>query len=251
MSFLRAILLLVIAALLLACTSTETQSNNQRIAETNTQLGVGYLQQGRVDASLEKFKKALAAVPDYPQAHSSIALAYERIGDEKLAAKHYKRALDLNPEDGATLNNYAAFLCNTGKTQEAEKLFLQAIKTRGYRTPARAYENLGVCALRIPDYEKAEQYLRRALQLDPRLPTSLLNMARISLEQQNYLSGRGYLQRFQELAPLNADGLWIAIQVEQNLGDTNAVRNYALKLRRQFPDANETRLMLNAGYDKI
>jgi type IV pilus assembly protein PilF len=223
----------------------EAEHERQRVAETNVQLGLGYLKQGRVQGALEKLQKALDAEPDYAEAHSSIALVYEELQENDRAAKHFERALELNPDDGATHNNYAVFLCHIGKAKEAEPHFLAAIKSRGYPTPERAYENLGICAMET-DRAKAETYLRKALQMNPRLPGALLQMAQLSVDHGNYLSGRAYLQRYHEVQPPVPQSLWLGIKVEQQLGDEAAARDYALQLRRKFPDSDETRKLLEA-----
>ena len=247
---LRPLFVVVLCTILLACSSTQegekAEKNKYRIADTNVQLGVGYFRQGRVEAALEKLLKALEAAPDYPEAHSSIALIYERLGETEKAGNHYRQALEIKPEDGSIHNNYAVYLCNTGKPLEAEKHFLQAIKSRGYRTPAQALENLGICAMQIPDFEKAENYLRKALQMDKRLPGALLQMARVSYEKGRFMSGRAYLQRYQEVAAMGPKGLWIGIQVEQKLGDKKTVREYESRLRKRYPDSDETRKLLEA-----
>lgn len=217
--------------------------DRQRLAQTNVQLGVGYLQQGRVEDALVKLQKAVDAEPDYAEAHSSIALVYEQLGENDKAQEHYDRALELNPNDGSTRNNYAVFLCRTGRAKEAEAHFLQAIQSRGYRTPERAYENLGMCLMQIPDAEKAEGYLRKALQMNPQLPGALLQMAGLSLDQGRYLSGRGYLQRYHDVQPRGPRSLWLGVQIERQLGDEAAAREFALQLHKNFPDSDELRLL--------
>ena len=229
------------ALLLLACGGgvKEADVSPEKIAETNLQLAIGYLKQGRIEASQEKLQKVLEVQPDNAAAHSTIALIYQKLGEPEKAAQHFEEALSLKPDDGATNNNYAVFLCQTRKFDEAEKHFLIALKSRYYKTPSRAFENLGLCALRKPDLELAEKYFRRALQIDPKLPVSLLEMARISLEKQRYLSGRAYLQRFAEVSQPTAASLWLGIQIEKKLGDEDAVRDYSDQLSRHFPDSNE------------
>ena len=223
MSILRALLIAVLAITLLACTTVKEQEREDKkqseIANTNLRLGLGYLQRGRLDAALEKLQKAVTAMPDYAEAHSGLALVYEQLANNEKAEFHYQRALELSPTDGAIQNNYAVFLCGTGRPAEAEAYFLKAIQSRNYQTPAQALENLGVCSMRIPDMAKAETYLRKALQIDPKLPRALLQMARISLAKNNAMSGRAYLQRYQEVSPLGAEGLWLGIQVERELGE--------------------------------
>lgn len=243
----RILIITVLSSLIFACASAEKQNENFKIAESNVQLGIGYLKQGRVEAALEKLKKAVDIAPDYPEAQSSIALVYQQLGEFEKSREHYEIALELQPDSGIIHNNFATLLCQSGKPLEAEAHFLKAIKSRGYRTPAQAFENLGSCIMQIPDLDKAEKYLRQALQMNPKLPGALLQMARIGLEKEHYMSGRAYLQRYQEVAEMNPESLWIGIQVEKQLGDKGAVMSYEKQLRRKFPDSNETKLLLEAS----
>ena len=236
----KPLFVVILGLSLLACAANEVEErNNHEIARTNLQLAVGYLKQGRIDASLEKLHKALEAKPDFAPAHGTLALVYQRKGELEKAEEHFRRALSLNPADGPTHNNYAVMLCQMGKFSEAEKEFLIALKSRNYKTPGSAFENLGVCAIQEGDLKKAEKYFRRALQIDPRLPVSLLNMAEISLKNRRYMSGRAYLQRYLEVGPQSARSLWLGIQIERQLGDEEAVRDYSNQLSRHFPDSDE------------
>lgn len=241
----RALILFGLSLFLFACGGVqEKEIDTHKVAETNLQLAIGYLKQGRIEDSQEKLQKALEAEPDYAPAHSTIALVYQRLGELDEADKHFRKALALKPMDGATHNNYAVMLCQSRDFDEAEKHFLIALKSRYYKTPSRAFENLGICAMQKPDIKTAEKYFRRALQIDPRLPVSLLQMARVSLENKSYLSGRAYLQRFNEVSPPTAASLWLGILIEHQMGDESAVRYYSDQLNRHFPDSDEMGLLL-------
>jgi type IV pilus assembly protein PilF len=247
----RALVVVGMSFLLFACAGAQIQQKkDQKIAESNWRLGVGYYRQGKVDASLEKFKKALKAVPDYPEAHSSIALAYMRLDQHEKAREHYEVALELQPEDGDIHNNYATLLCSIGKPLEAEPHFIQAINNRRYRTPAQALENLGSCLMQVPDFDKAEKYLRQALKINPKLPVALLNMVRVGIEKKRYMSGRAYLQRYQEVARMNPQSLVLGIEVEKNLGDKKTVMDYKSQLQRNFPDSDETKKLMEDEFGK-
>jgi len=250
MMYRRGIIIVSLSFLLLACASSQQQKTNHKIAESNVRLGVGYFQQGKTEAALEKMKKALKAEPDYPDAHGSIALVYQRLGEDEKAKEHYEIALELQPNKGITHNNYATLLCKMGKPLLAEPHFLEAINDRRYRTPAQALGNLGSCLMLIPDVDKAEKYLRQALQLNPKLPGALLQMVHVALERKRYMSGRAYLQRYQEVAKMDPASLMLGIQVESNLGDKNTVIDYQTQLRRNFPDSNETRNLMKKEFGK-
>ena len=46
---------------------------------------------------------------------------------------------------------------------------------------------------------------------------------------------------------LALDGLWLGVQVETKLGDADAARQYALRLRKQYPDAPEVQRVQEMG----
>ena len=47
----------------------------------HTELGQQYMQQGKLEIALENLNKALSFDPGYVDAHTVIAVLYERIGD--------------------------------------------------------------------------------------------------------------------------------------------------------------------------
>ena len=245
----RLVIVLVIG-ILAGCSSIEKyksdQVKNERLVETQVQLGVGYFEQGNYEVALEKLQMALDVKSNYAPAHSAIALVYEKMQKYDKADEHYREAISLNPEDGGMLNNYGVFLCNRNRPADAEKYFLKAIKIPLYDTPELAYENAGACARRIPDAEKAETYLTKALELNPQLPTALINMAEIRFEQDRYLSSRGFLQRYESVSSHSAESLWLGIRVERKLGDKNAEANYKKQLQSKFPKSEQFRMMLNS-----
>ena len=77
----RLLVAFVIIALVSGCSSIEKykeeQARNERLVETQVQLGVGYYEQGNLEVALEKLQKAIEVKPDYAPAHSAIALVYK------------------------------------------------------------------------------------------------------------------------------------------------------------------------------
>lgn len=247
-----ALLLVLAVGMLLAsaCSSTGGQSDTLRatedrpdtLAETNVKLGIGYMQQGQPDLALGKLQRALELDPNLASGHNAIAILYEQLGRLDTAEKHYRRAVSLAPQDSAAHNNYGTFLCGRrNQLDKAEQEFLKALENPLYTTPELAYENAGLCAQRKPDPVKAEQYFRKALELNPTLPVSLYQMALISFEAGRHLPARAYLQRYSEVASHNPQSLWLGIRIERVLGDKNAVASYALSLKGNFPDSEEAK----------
>jgi type IV pilus assembly protein PilF len=234
--------------LLSGCTTAHKQPESDAAARTpaevNTQLGVEYMRKGMYEASLEKFKKALEQNPNLAVAHASIAVLYERLGENDLADKHYRRAYHLNPEDPLILNNYGQYLCRQGRLEEADRMFIKALQDPLYRYPETILTNAGLCAEKQPDMELAEKYYRQALQKNPRFQPALRQMVRTSFARQQYLAARAYLQRLQELGPLAPEFLWIGVRAEAELGDRNAASSYALLLKNEYPESEQTQALI-------
>ncbi|MFA7096224.1 MAG: type IV pilus biogenesis/stability protein PilW [Gammaproteobacteria bacterium] len=218
----------------------------QAAAEANLQLGVGYLQQGNYELALEKLEKSLEQNPSSASAHNVIAVLYERLNQLDLAERHYRRALSLDPKDSGAHNNYGRFLCMRNRLAEAEKHFLTALENPLYQTPEIAHTNAGICALRVPDPAKAEQHFRSALKVNPLYREALIEMAKLSFEQERYLQARAYLQRYQEVAPKSAESLWLGVRIERALGNRDAAASYALLLKSNFPDSEEMQQLLES-----
>ncbi len=221
--------------------SDKTRSD---IAVTNTKLGVEYMREGNDEIAFQKLTKALYADPEFAPALSAMALLHDRMGETAKAQEYFQRAMDLNPQDPTTLNNYAGFLCRHKKTEQAEGMFMQAAKDPHYKTPEIALTNAGLCHLRANHFIKAEGYLRKALDINPKIPPALLAMARISFNTKKTLSARAYLQRYAVTAKHNPVSLWLALRVERALGDVAVSNSYGRVLRKRFPDSPQARKSL-------
>jgi type IV pilus assembly protein PilF len=233
---------IVLALVLSACSSMQSSGDAQRakrISDANLQLGIAYMRQGDMDTAMAKLKKALEEEPGSASANGAIAVLYDRIGEGKLAEKHFERALSASPNDPELHNNYGGYLCRKGEYTRALKQFDDAANEPLYPGIAAALTNAGICAAKIPDAKQEEDYFRKALDHDPKFPYALLQMANLMLTRGNYLAARGYIQRFDAVSAPTAESLWLGVRIENKLGDQSASGSYALQLRNNFPDTKQ------------
>jgi type IV pilus assembly protein PilF len=172
-----------------------------------------------------------------------LAIIYSRLGETTLADKHFRRAKSLQPKNSYTLNAYGSFLCGQKKYKEADVQFKAALKNPLYKTPEVALTNAGICARQHKDLDLAEAYLRRALQHNKRFPVALLQMSKISYETSDNQSARDFLNRYHRVAKPTAESLWLGVQIEQKMGDRDAVASYSMQLKGNFPDSTEVKLL--------
>ncbi len=249
----RALRLLAAAlcgVLLCACVSTapvkreSVDAKRQEAARIHTALGQKYLQQGKYEVALEKLNRALRFDEDYADAHTVIALLYERIGRREQAGEHYRRAAELRPTSGAELNNYAAFLCNGGQYTQAQPYFDKAIADPFYNTPEVALTNSGTCLLKAGKLDRAEHDLRLALQRTPDDAEALFQLAEVLYRKDDSFHARAFMQRFESVAPERPESLMLARNIELKLGNGAAAQEYTRKLLQGFPNSQQARTLL-------
>ncbi len=246
MRALKCLSVLASAVLISACVSAGSSRNGSNVAVPadaagyNLELGIGYLRQGRLTAAREKLEKALDQDPGLVTAHAALGLVYERLEDPGRAEVHYRRAVDLDPNDPDALNALAVFTCMTRqRPAEALRLFDRALAvplSRKETNRSMLHTNAGICARQV-DLERAEQYLRGALALDPQHAEALLQVADVSLARGDALRARAFIERHLAVAPPSVPALVLAMRIEQVLGDDAARGRYRDVLQEKFPNA--------------
>ncbi len=225
-------------------TTTEDErfsSSMDRAAEINTRLGVGYMQQGQNQLAREKLLRALDQNPRYAPAHRAMAEVYVRMGDPDEAENHYRRSLRLDSGNPETRNNYGVFLCDQGRFSEADRQFRNAAQNRDYSTPEFAWTNAGVCARMDGKDDKAEEYFRNALRLNPGFPSALIEMGELHYDRGDYPRARSFVQNFHSVVRPTARSLWLGVRAAREVGDNEQAAMFARRLREDFPDSREAR----------
>lgn len=212
-----------------------------RSAEIHTRLGVGYFERGQLQIAMENLEIALRHDPNHTPAHITLALIQERLGNTRQAEHHYRQAARFAPNDGATQNAYAVFLCRSGQYEEAQRRFERAFEDPFYDTPEVAFSNAGACALRNNRPDEAERYLRQAIEIAPDFPDPLFQLAELSLARGDLLRARAFLQRYESAANANPVSLRLGFLIESALNNPHEAEQYAGRLEASFPDSPEAR----------
>jgi type IV pilus assembly protein PilF len=239
-------------ALLGACSSIpRAESTNEQAANYNRQLGEGYLQKGDLAIAKEKLERALREGPRDPKVHSALGQLYERLGDPKRADDEYRTALRYAPKDPDIDNKYGVFLCQTGRTDEGVKYFLEAGKNPLYRTPEAAYTNMGVCLRAAHRDDEAKQALERALGIRPNFGEAAYQLADLEFERGHLNDARTAITHYTDNYEATPDLLLLGVRIARAMGDRVAAERYARSLRMDFPTSDQARALAdlnrNAG----
>ncbi len=182
-----------------ACTGVA--KDDHKASEYNSELGVRYLQQGRLKLADEKLRKALVQNPNSAQSNHYFALLQQRLGLNNQADSHFQKAIKITPKDPELRNNYGSFLCKTGKPQAAVSQFLEAIKNPLYSTPEFAYTNAGICLRKASNDNniQAEKYFLLALKKRISFPSALIELAKLYADQGNRKKSQEFLIRYKNV----------------------------------------------------
>lgn len=216
------------------------QTDADRRAAVRMELAALHFGRGQYVTALDEIKLALQAKPDLGAAFSLRGLVYASMGEDRLADDSFAQALQINPRDADTLHNRGWFLCQRNRFDDADRLFEQALAMPHYRDALRTYLVQGVCHARAGRLEEAERKLSRAYELDPSNPTTALNLSEVLYRRGEFERARFYIHRVNQREELsNAQTLWLALRVENRLGNRGGVEEYARQLRNRFPQSPE------------
>lgn len=244
-SVVRIFVLVVALVLVSACSSKPSNKAKKdseqlnRVVATNVRLASIYLQRNQLGFAKEKADRALQANPDSSHANNMMALLQWRLKQYDEAEKYFRRAVRLLPSNSSALNNYGAFLCDRGKIDRSLQYFDRAVENPLYKKPSQALVNAGRCLVKKYDTKKAETYFRRALKFNRNEPEALLQLAKLSYRSDRILTARGFIQRYLGTGRKTAASLYLALRIENAMGNKRTAIDYARQLQRKFPTSTE------------
>ncbi len=224
------------------------QSGEVYRARIHTELAAQYYARRQYSIALQELREALRSDPSYAPAYNMQALVHVELREDREAEEFFRRAIELAPQYAEAHNNYGYFLCQHKRYEAALAEFEQAWKNLLYATPEKALANAGQCMLSKGDAGAAEDYARRALVRAPDQPAALLALAEVRLQQGDAQAARQSLRQLEKASQLDAAALWLGVRIERLLGNRMAEGDYGARLRRHYPDAVQTRWLLNGQY---
>jgi type IV pilus assembly protein PilF len=230
--------------MLAACSTSKDSSHNSKSAKVHTELAGLYYERAQLGIALDELSQALQADPNYAPAYSVRGLVHMALREDKEAEEDFQKSLRLDNTDSDTHNNYGWFLCQRDREKESIVQFMAAIKNPLYATPGLAYLNAGVCSIRAGNNKDAEEFLQKALLVQPGMPQATYALAELSFNNADYFAAKKYFANYsQKIDNLTAEQLWLGVRINRKVGDRNSEASFSTQLRNRYPDARETQLL--------
>lgn len=135
-------------------------------------LGLAYRQLGNLDGAIRALERSIRMDPDRPQRLHALARAYETAGrDPGNVERLYERALELQPALAWIRADYARFLQERGRREEAEEAYRLSLAERPSLDVAAF--NLGTLLTGRGRLGQAREAFQRAVRFNPSLAEAL------------------------------------------------------------------------------
>lgn len=227
------------------------ESDASKRARVRLELAVAYFGRGQMAVALDEVKLSIAADPRVAAAFNLRGLIYANLGDDALAEESFHRALQIDPQDVDSLQNFGWYLCQKQRYPEADATFGRALALPQYRDSPRTLLARGVCMARAGQWVEAEATLSRAFELDPGNPSIAVNLAEVLYRRNELERARFYIRRVNMRTDLvSAQTLWLATRIEKKIGNASGTQELGAELRSRFPESPEARAFLGGRFDE-
>jgi tetratricopeptide (TPR) repeat protein len=200
--------------------------------------------------SVEWYRRAVAARPDYADAYQALGHAYSRQNQFIEAAEAYEKAVALDPTFVASFNNLGNAYAASGQPALARLAYQHALALDPDFAPA--YLNLGYAEAGLGDRSAARTAFEKARDLDPEAfdAPAYMTLGKIQFESGDFADAEESLNRTITLAPAQAAGYIGMSQVyvaEQKFDEALALLEQGIKVE---PSSGEAHAALGALYEK-
>lgn len=192
--------------------------------------GMKALEEGKYDAAVQAFGKALETDPQDYTVHFNLALAYSFLHKDAEGIAEYRKTLELKPGLYEAQLNAAILLMRQKDPVAALPLLEGAVGQKPQEFRSRYY--LAEAQFQTGVFDKAEASYRQALETDPKSAASELGMAHALVGQGKLADADPHFRQAGQLDAKYRDYLLeLASLYEQAKQPAEAIKIY-----REFPD---------------
>jgi tetratricopeptide (TPR) repeat protein len=208
-------------------------------AVTETNVAAALQEDGRLDAAIDHYRRAIAITSDYAPAYNNMGTALRAKGHVDEAVAAYQRAIETMPDYADAHYNLANALMEQNRGDEATAHLLIAART--LPTSAGVHNNLGKALADKGRLEEAASELRQAVALDPRSAKAHRNLGNVLASQGHVDDALSHLRRAVEIEPSDAESgydLGTLLLEARRLDEAVMVFEAVLRNRTDYAEAH-------------
>ncbi len=200
--FSQSVFVFSISFLIISCSKTvgsHAVDERQRLAKLHSQLSFEFMLNNNLNVAQGEAEEALRLDPTGVEANHAMARVQQLLNNDQQLIRHYEQALKTDPYAVVVLNDYGQYLCIQGKIDEALSKFNRAGAQLMNSQRMVSYTRAAACSINHQQYDTAEQYLLRALELSPDSKPVLLNLIRVNIKNNDYTKANTYLDQYMKI----------------------------------------------------
>ena len=174
-------------------------------AKTHMKIGDAYLFEGRHDEALAEYEAANEIEPNIADVRYAIGLVYSIQRNYHYAISEFEKALEIDPSHSKASGYLAKAYYNNGeqliKENKAEEALPYINKSIDLRESAEAYGRLGWAHTKLGNNNKAEEALKKAIELDANFAWAYFGLGRILFEKRKFIEAVEKLGKAVSLDP--------------------------------------------------
>jgi tetratricopeptide (TPR) repeat protein len=198
-------------------------------------LGAVYSDLRRSEEAIAAYRRAIELDPNEGAPHNGLGNVYRDLGRSEEAIAAYRRAIELDPEEAIYHNNLGNVYSELGRSEEAIAAYRRAIEL----DPEEAvyHNNLGIVYSDLGRSEEAIAAYRRAIELDPDDATPHVSLAGIYRHLGDKAKCQRHLAEARRL--LKPDAHYNLACVESIAGNVDAALDHLSKALEKAPRRRE------------
>lgn len=209
-------------------------------------LGEILVKLGEDKEARKYYKLVLELDPTHVQAHINIADICQRLNHKMQERFHIRKAFDLNPY-AVNMEYFASLL----KENELVELKEELENLLNDRNASYVYDSLGYVYGVLYDYEREEEYVKKALALDPEETPLLMHQIQIMLRKKKFSEAKKAIMPLvcKEIEYRNLYELLVEVHISS--GSMLTLEKVINRLKLSNQDISKVSMYTAAAFDKV
>jgi Tfp pilus assembly protein PilF len=197
-----ALVLSVLAVLPGGCASTGPSPEVQRLqAQNSYERGLSFMKERQAGPALGALQEAVSLDPSRAIYRDTLGVLLLELGSLDQAIVQLSKAVEVDPRLADAHFHLGTALAEARRWEDAVPAYRRAVALPSLTVPDYAYQNLGLALFHVRKYAEAEQALRFALSLDPKLQAAHYNLGLVLTAQKRPEEAKESFRRARQLGP--------------------------------------------------
>jgi Tfp pilus assembly protein PilF len=181
-----------------AAQRTEVQKLQARAAYDRA---LSYLSEKQPAPAMTALQEAINVNPSSALYRDTLGVVLLELGRPDMALEHFKRAVELEPMYADAHFHMGTALAESRRWDEAVTSYKKALELPTLTIPESANQNLGLALYHLKRYREAEQTLRFAISLDPKMQSAYYNLGLVFIAENRKDEAKAAFRQARQLGP--------------------------------------------------